>query len=39
MDVVLEPVEHIPRTSNGKFRAVISHVAQNGQHGQPAQQV
>jgi len=32
MDVVLEPVEHIPRTSNGKFRAVISHVAQNGQH-------
>jgi phenylacetate-CoA ligase len=39
MDVELEQVEQIPRTSNGKFRAVISHVAQNGQQVQPAQQV
>lgn len=28
MGVVLEAVEEIPRTANGKFRAVISHVAQ-----------
>jgi phenylacetate-CoA ligase len=39
MDVVLEPLEHIPRTANGKFRAVISHVAQAEQHRQPTQQV
>jgi phenylacetate-CoA ligase len=33
MHVELEQVEQIPRTSNGKFRAVISHVTQAGQHG------
>ncbi|MBE9562170.1 MAG: hypothetical protein IMF12_04830 [Proteobacteria bacterium] len=26
MNVELELIEHIPRTTNGKFRAVISHV-------------
>ncbi len=26
VDVVLEPVDRIPRSANGKFRAVISHV-------------
>jgi phenylacetate-CoA ligase len=28
MRVILEPVTEIPRTANGKFRAVISHVKQ-----------
>ena len=27
MEIVMEPVEYIPRSSNGKFRAVISMVA------------
>jgi len=27
MKIVLEPVEHIPRSANGKFRAVISNLA------------
>jgi phenylacetate-CoA ligase len=27
IDVVLEPVSEVPRTANGKFRAVISHVS------------
>ena len=30
MDIVLEPVEGIPRGANGKFRAVISHVRDSG---------
>jgi phenylacetate-CoA ligase len=29
MKVILEPVTEIPRTANGKFRAVISHVRQS----------
>ncbi len=28
VEVILEPVEHIPRGPNGKFRAVISKIAQ-----------
>ena len=26
MDVILEPVDEVPRTANGKFRAVISRL-------------
>jgi phenylacetate-CoA ligase len=33
VEVILEPVEQIPRGPNGKFRAVISKVAQEAAHG------
>jgi phenylacetate-CoA ligase len=33
VEVMLEPVEQIPRGPNGKFRAVISKVAQEAAHG------
>jgi len=33
VEVILEPVEHIPRGPNGKFQGVISKVAQEAAHG------
>jgi phenylacetate-CoA ligase len=29
MNIIFEPVEHIPRSANGKFRAVISRIGKN----------